>query len=192
VLDALDATFSSSTLSVVTGPSGSGKTTLLHLLAGLELPDAGEAVVQDVDVTRLDRAERAAFRRDHVGYIGQQPGLVPTLSALENVELALSLRSLPPDAARGALVAVGLEARAEQHVSRLSTGERGRVAIARAVASQPQLLLADEPTSRLDQATAIAVGALFVRLAREYGAAVVCATHDPILIDQADERVGLG
>ena len=192
VLDELGATFSSSTVSVVTGPSGSGKTTLLHVLAGLELADAGEVVVLDVDVTRLDRGERATFRRDHVGYIGQQPGLVPTLSALENVELALSLRGLPPDAARRALVAVGLEARAEQRVSRLSTGERGRVAIARAVAPQPQLLLADEPTSRLDQANAIAVGALFVRLAREYGAAVVCATHDPILIEQADERVGLG
>jgi ABC-type lipoprotein export system ATPase subunit len=192
VLDELNATFSSSTLSVVTGPSGSGKTTLLHVLAGLELPEAGEAFVLDVDVTRLDRARRAAFRRDHVGYIGQQPGLVPTLSAIENVELALSLRGLPPDAARRALVAVGLGSRAEQRVSRLSTGERGRVAIARAVVSRPQLLLADEPTSRLDQANAIAVGALFVRLAREFGAAVVCATHDPILIEQADESLGLG
>ena len=192
VLDRLDAQFRSSTLTVVTGPSGSGKTTLLHVLAGLELPDAGEVDVLGTQLTGLDRAGRAALRRDHVGYVGQQTGLVPTLSARENVELALSLRGLPAESAREALVAVGLADRAEQRVSRLSTGERGRVAIARALAPRPQLLLADEPTSRLDQANAIAVGTLFARLAREFGAAVVCATHDPLLIEQADETLRLG
>ncbi|HKC22122.1 MAG TPA: ATP-binding cassette domain-containing protein [Gaiellaceae bacterium] len=192
VLAGLNATFESSTLTVVTGPSGSGKTTLLHVLGGLELPDGGLVTVLGENVSRLDRAGRADFRRDHIGYVGQQAGLVPALSALENVELALALRRLPPDPAREALVAVGLEDRIEQRVSRLSTGERGRVAIARALAPRPQLLLADEPTSRLDQANAIAVGALFVRLAREYGAAVVCATHDPLLIEQADETLRLG
>jgi ABC-type lipoprotein export system ATPase subunit len=192
VLDGLDAGFRSSSLTVVTGPSGSGKTTMLHLVAGLELPDAGEVDVLGTNVAALDRAERARFRRDHVGYVGQQPGLVPTLSATENVELALALRGLPPGGACEALVAVGLEDRAEQRVSRLSTGERGRVAIARALAPRPQLLLADEPTSRLDQANALAVGALFARLAREFGTAVVCATHDPLLIEQADARLVLG
>jgi ABC-type lipoprotein export system ATPase subunit len=192
VLVALDAELGSSTLTVVTGPSGSGKTTLLHLLAGLELPDDGGIDVLGTNLEQLDRTGRADFRRDHVGYIGQQPGLVPTLSALENVELALALRGLPNDTARETLVAVGLEDRIEQRVSRLSTGERGRVAIARALAPRPELLLADEPTSRLDQANAIAVGTLFVRLAREFGASVVCATHDPLLIEQADETLRLG
>jgi ABC-type lipoprotein export system ATPase subunit len=192
VLDRLDAGFRSSTLSVVSGPSGSGKTTLLHVLAGLELPDGGEVDVLGTDLTQLDRAARARLRRDHIGYVGQQPGLVPTLSALENVELALALRGLPPDRAHETLVAVGLEDRVEQRVSRLSTGERGRVAIARALAPRPHLLLADEPTSRLDQANAIAVGTLFVRLARDFGAAVVCATHDPLLIEQADDALRLG
>ena len=192
VLDGLDAEFRSSTLTVVTGPSGSGKTTLLHLLAGLELPDSGGVDVLRTDLTQLDRAARAAFRREHIGYVGQQPGLVPTLSALENVELALALRGLPAGPAREALAAVGLADRAEQRVSRLSTGERGRVAIARALAPQPKLLLADEPTSRLDQANAIAVGTLFVRLARDFDAAVVCATHDPLLIEQAEETLRLG
>ena len=192
VLDGLAVTFASSTLAVVTGPSGSGKTTLLHVLAGLELPDAGEVGVLGTDLAQLDRTGRAEFRRDHIGYVGQQPGLVPALSALENVELALALRGLPAEPARETLVAVGLEDRIEQRVARLSTGERGRVAIARALASRPELLLADEPTSRLDQANAIAVGTLFVRLAREYGAAVVCATHDPLLIEQADETLRLG
>jgi ABC-type lipoprotein export system ATPase subunit len=188
----VDAEFRASALTVVTGPSGSGKTTLLHLVAGLELPDAGEAEILGTDVTALDRSGRARFRRDHVGYVGQQPGLVATLSALENVELALALRGLPPARARDTLVAVGLEDRADQRVARLSTGERGRVAIARALAPRPELLLADEPTSRLDQANALAVGALFVRLAREFGAAVVCATHDPLLIEQADAALSLG
>ena len=192
VLDALDVTFRSSTLSVVVGPSGSGKTTLLHILAGLELPDRGDVGILRTDFARLDRAARARLRANHIGYIGQQPGLVATMSALENVELALALRDLPPAGARDALDAVGLTDRAEQRVSRLSTGERGRVAIARALAPRPELLLAAEPTSRLDQANAIAVGALFVRLAREFGAAVVCATHDPLLIEQADETLRLG
>ena len=192
VLDALEAAFASSSLTVVTGPSGSGKTTLLHVLAGLELPDGGEVDVLGIRLAQLDRTGRADFRRDHLGYIGQQPGLVPTLSALENVELALALRGLPADGAREVLAAVGLEDRAEQRVSRLSTGERGRVAIARALAPRPELLLADEPTSRLDQANAIAVGTLFVQLARDYGAAVVCATHDALLIEQADETLRLG
>jgi ABC-type lipoprotein export system ATPase subunit len=192
VLGGLQATFDSSTLTAVTGPSGSGKTTLLHILGGLELPDTGLVTVLGTNVSRLDRAGRADFRRDHIGYVGQQAGLVPTLSALENVELALALRGLPPEHARETLVAVGLEDRIEQRVSRLSTGERGRVAIARALAPRPELLLADEPTSRLDQANAIAVGTLFARLAREYGTAVVCATHDPLLIEQADQSLGLG
>jgi len=192
VLAGLQADFASSTLTAVTGPSGSGKTTLLHILGGLELPDSGLVTVLGTNVSALDRAGRADFRRDHIGYIGQQAGLVPTLSALENVDLGLALRGLPPDPAREALVAVGLEDRIEQRVSRLSTGERGRVAIARALAPRPELLLADEPTSRLDQANAIAVGTLFVRLAREYGTAVVCATHDPLLIEQADATLRLG
>jgi len=192
VLERLGAEFHASTLAVVTGPSGSGKTTLLHLLAGLELPDEGSVEILGTEIASLDRADRARFRRDHVGYVGQQPGLIPTLSAVENVELALALRGLPPARALETLVAVGLEDRADQRVARLSTGERGRVAVARALAPQPELLLADEPTSRLDQANALAVGALFVRLAREFGAAVVCATHDPLLIEQADSTLKLG
>jgi putative ABC transport system ATP-binding protein len=191
-VDGLDARFRSSSVTAVTGPSGSGKTTLLQLLAGLELPTDGEILALGTDIASLDRSARARFRRDHIGYVGQETALVPSLSALENVELALALRGVPADRARETLVAVGLEDRIEQRVSRLSTGERGRVAIARALAARPELLLADEPTSRLDQGNALAVGALFVRLARELGAAVVCATHDPLLIEQTDEVLRLG
>ena len=195
VFDALDATFAAGTFHAVTGPSGSGKTTLLHLLAGLELPDGGEVVVLGRDISQLDRASRASFRRDQVALVRQEIGLVPFLSARENVELGLAVRGVEAEEARRraleALDAVGLTERAEQRVVRLSAGERGRVAIARAVAARPALLLADEPSSRLDQANALAVAALLRSLARDAGAAVVCATHDPLVIEQADAELAL-
>jgi ABC-type lipoprotein export system ATPase subunit len=194
VLDGVDAEFRAGTLHVVTGPSGSGKTTFLHLLAGLELPDRGEIAVAGTRISALDRTERAELRRRAIGYVGQQAGLLPQLSALENVELALALRGTTgarPDAL-AALEAVGLGERATQRVGRLSQGERARVAIARAIAPRPALLVADEPTSRLDGANALAVAFLLVRLARDTGAAIVCATHDPLVIEQADDRLALG
>jgi ABC-type lipoprotein export system ATPase subunit len=194
VLDGVDAAFRGGRLHAVTGPSGSGKTTFLHLLAGLELPDAGEIRVDGTSLTELDRSARAAHRRAAIAYVGQQAGLVPHLSALENVELALTLRGVdePRLPALTALEAVGLAERTRQRVSRLSQGERARTAIARAVAARPKLLLADEPTSRLDQANALAVAMLLARLARETGAAVLCATHDPLVIEQADDELQLG
>jgi ABC-type lipoprotein export system ATPase subunit len=194
VLDGLDAEFSGGQLYAVTGPSGSGKTTLLHLLAGLDLPDAGTVEVDGVELTSLDRAGRADHRRRTIAYVGQHVGLVPHLSAVENVELALTLRGIAESRAEAlhALEAVGLAERATQRVARLSQGERARVAIARAVATQPKLLLADEPTSRLDGANAIAVAHLLARLARDTGAAVLCATHDPLVIEQAHEQLRVG
>lgn len=192
-LDGLSAEFRAGALTTVTGPSGSGKTTLLRLLAGLDLPTRGSVAVLGNELPALDRAARARFRRSHVALVDQQVSLVPFLSARENVELALALRGRAGDAASPveALAAVGLEERAEQRVARLSTGERARVALARALACRPALLLADEPTSRLDAANALAVAALLARLAREHGAAVVCATHDPLLIEQADVELSL-
>jgi putative ABC transport system ATP-binding protein len=195
VLDGLDADFQAGRLHAVVGPSGSGKTTFLHLLAGLELPDAGTVTVGGTEVTSLDRTARAALRRDRIAYVGQQAGLVPHLSALENVELALALRGREDGsrlAALTALESVGLGERATQRVGRLSQGERARVAIARAIAAKPALLLADEPTSRLDGANAISVAVLLARLARDTGAAVLCSTHDPLVIEQADAQLRLG
>jgi ABC-type lipoprotein export system ATPase subunit len=195
VFDGVTASLAGGRLYAVTGPSGSGKTTLLHLLAGLELPDEGDVIVLGTTVSDLDRGARARFRRDTVGLVGQEPGLVPFLSARENVELGLSLRGVGPDEAesraREALVAVGLGERLDSRVSVLSAGERERVAVARAVAARPAVLLADEPTARLDQANGLAVAALLARLARETGATVVCATHDPIVMEQADEVLPL-
>ena len=188
----LEASFEAARVTAVTGPSGSGKTTLLHLLAGLELPDAGQIEVCGSVVQELDRADRAELRRRHVALVGQHPGLVPFLSARENVELAEEIRGLTPGARERDLIAsIGLAERSAQRVSRLSAGEQVRVAVARALAAEPELLLVDEPTARLDQANALTLAALLSRLARETQTAVVCATHDPLLIEQADARLAL-
>jgi ABC-type lipoprotein export system ATPase subunit len=191
----LDAAFEAGRLTAVTGPSGSGKTTLLHLLAGTDLPTTGEVTVLGEGVSRLDRDARARLRARHVALVSQEAGLVPFLTAAENVQLGVSLRGLDREEsdARAAesLAAVGLAGTAGRKVADLSAGQRERVAVARALAARPQLLLADEPTARLDQANALGIARLLLELARETGAAVVCATHDPLLIEHADDRLDL-
>ncbi|HXV95037.1 MAG TPA: ATP-binding cassette domain-containing protein [Gaiellaceae bacterium] len=191
----LTAGFAGGRLTAVTGPSGSGKTTLLHLLAGIDVPSRGEVRVLGETVSALDRDARARFRAGKVGLVSQEAGLVPFLTAAENVELGLSLRGAAAEDARAraseSLAAVGLAQAAGRRVSDLSSGQRERVAVARAVAARPALLLADEPTARLDQANALAVARLLLDLARATGAAVVCATHDPLLVEHADEVLDL-
>ena len=191
----LTASFRGGRFYAVTGRSGSGKTTLLHLLAGLERPERGSVAVLGMELTELDRAARAVLRRDHIGFVGQQPGLVPFLTAEENLALALEIRGRDDGSrgeARTLLAAVGLEDRARDRVEHLSMGERVRVAVGRALAARPALLLVDEPTARLDQANALAVARLLAALAHEHGTAVVCATHDPIALAFADEEIALG
>ncbi|HXH88227.1 MAG TPA: ATP-binding cassette domain-containing protein [Gaiellaceae bacterium] len=195
-IDGLDARFDGGKLYAVTGPSGSGKTTLLHLLAGLDLPDGGDVIVDGISLASLDRAGRAEHRRRRLAFIGQTVGLIPYLGARENVEFSLALRGVEhgdaTDRSLAALEAVGLGEHAERPVAELSAGQRERAAIARALAARPLAIVADEPTARLDGANALAVGSLLVDLARSTGAVVVCATHDPLLIDQADEVLSLG
>ena len=190
-IDGLDASFEPGKLTVVTGPSGSGKTTLLLLLAGLELPDDGEVVLDGVSLGALDRAGRAEVRRTSLAFVGQTAGLTPFLGARENVELALELRGLPADNAVAALEAVGLAEHADQPVAELSAGQRERAALARAIAVEPRVIVADEPTARLDGANALALGTLLAEVARSTGATVVCATHDPLLVEQADAELSL-
>jgi ABC-type lipoprotein export system ATPase subunit len=191
--EGLDAAFAPGRVTVVTGPSGSGKTTLLLLLAGLELPDEGDVLLDGVSLAGLDRAGRAELRRTRLAFVGQTAGLAPFLGARENVELALELRGLPSDgAAASALAAVGLAEHADRPVAELSAGQRERAALARAIAVQPQVIVADEPTARLDGANALALGALLAEIARTTGATVICATHDPLLIEQADAELSLG
>jgi ABC-type lipoprotein export system ATPase subunit len=188
----LSLEFESGRVSAVTGPSGSGKSTLLHLLAGLDLPTAGEVQVLTAPMSQLDATHRALVRREYIGVVTQGSDLVPFLTALESVELALDMRGMATVGAAATLASVGLEELAQQRVSRLSMGERQRVAVARALAARPRLLLADEPTARLDEANARAIGALFEELATTTGAAIVCATHDPVLIEHARAEVPLG
>ena len=190
-IDGLDASFAPGALTVVTGPSGSGKTTLLHLLAGMELPDAGDVELGGVSLGSLDRAGRAELRRRELAFVGQTAGLAPFLGARENAELALELRGLPQEGVDEALAAVGLAEHAERPVSELSAGQRVRAAVARALVVRPRAIVADEPTARLDAASSLALGRLLAEVARSTGATVICATHDPLLIEQADAELSL-
>ena len=190
VLDDLSRGFQAGALTAVVGRSGSGKTTLLHLLAGLERPSAGDVTFADTSLKAMTRAELAELRRGHVALVTQEPGLVPYLTARENVELGLYLRGTDGDA-REALVEVGLAPDLDVPAAKLSAGERQRVALARALATRAELLLVDEPTARLDEENARSASALLARAAHERGTAVVCATHDSVLIEQADETLDL-
>jgi ABC-type lipoprotein export system ATPase subunit len=196
VLENYSATFESGRMTALTGRSGSGKSTLLRLLAGMEHPTAGEVIVLGHSIGGLDRALAAGFRRRHIGVVAQEAGLVDYLSAIENVTLAMAVRGVgegepAAEAARTWLSRVGLEQRLGHRVARLSAGERQRVAIARALACEPDLLLIDEPTSRLDQANAAIVGRMLADAAQLHGATIVCATHDPLVIEQADRVLPL-
>jgi putative ABC transport system ATP-binding protein len=177
----------------IAGPSGSGKSTLLGLIAGLDQPTAGRIEVAGVVVTELDEDALARFRRDHVGYVFQSFHLVPTLTALENVAVPLELGGDADAAARAlALLAeVGLAERAHHYPVQLSGGEQQRVAVARALARRPPLLLADEPTGNLDSATGKQIIDLLVGANRRLGRTLVLVTHDPALAAHADRVITL-
>jgi putative ABC transport system ATP-binding protein len=177
----------------VAGPSGSGKSTLLGLIAGLDRPTAGTITVGGVNLTRLDEDALARFRLDTIGYIFQSFHLVPTLTAEENVAVPLELAG-EPDAlprARALLGELGLGERADHYPVQLSGGEQQRVAVARAVARRPALLLADEPTGNLDSATGERIIELIVGLNRALGSTLVLVTHDAALAGHADRLVTL-
>jgi putative ABC transport system ATP-binding protein len=177
----------------VAGPSGSGKSTLLGLVAGLDRPTAGSITVGGVEITRLSEDALARFRLDTIGYIFQSFHLVPTLTAAENVAVPLELAG-ERDAlgrARELLAELGLGDRADHYPVQLSGGEQQRVAVARAVARRPPLLLADEPTGNLDSATGKQIIELIVGLNRTLGSTLVLVTHDPALAAHADRLVTL-
>jgi len=177
----------------IAGPSGSGKSTLLGLIAGLDQPTAGRIEVAGVDVTALDEDGLARFRRDHVGYVFQSFHLLPTLTAHENVAVPLELAGDADAAARAAalLAEVGLAERAHHYQVQLSGGEQQRVAVARAMARRPALLLADEPTGNLDSATGKQIIELLVGMNRRLGSTLVLVTHDAALAAHADRVVTL-
>lgn len=176
-------------LLLLSGRSGSGKTTLLSLVGALDRPDEGRVVVSGTDVTRLGRRGLYEFRKRKVGWVFQTSGLLPLLTAAENVALGLHLlgETLIEVERRtaAALSAVGMEARAKHRAHELSGGERQRVAIARALVKAPEVLLADEPTGQLDSETARTIAALLRKVADE-GTTVLLASHDRSLVEVAD------
>jgi putative ABC transport system ATP-binding protein len=182
-------------LVAVRGRSGSGKTTMLNLMGGLDHPTAGRVEVAGIDITHLPESELVEIRREHVGYVFQSFGLVPILTAAENVEIPLRLVGADPaeraERSRILLELVGLTDRIKHRPHELSGGEQQRVALARALANRPALLLADEPTGQLDSHTGRSIMNLILALARSEDVAVVVATHDPTLIDLADRVIEL-
>ncbi len=182
-------------LTVVRGPSGSGKTTLLNLLGGLDRPTSGRVLLGDDVLSELSEAELAAARRDRIGYVFQNFGLIPVLSAAENVEVPLRLRRMErgqrDERVAEVLELVGLTRHAGQRPGELSGGQQQRVGIARALVARPEVLIADEPTGQLDSETAERIMDLILELTRIRGTATVVATHDPLLISRADEVLEL-
>ena len=178
-------------LSVV-GPSGCGKSTLLHLLGGVDTPSAGTVTLLGCDTAALGDGALARLRLHHVGFVFQRFFLLPMLTAQENVELPMLEAGTPGsarrDRARALLDRVGLSARRDHRPGQLSGGEMQRVAIARALANRPALVLADEPTGELDEATGREIGRLLRSLTRD-GIAVVVVTHNPDLAEDADRQI---
>jgi putative ABC transport system ATP-binding protein len=195
VLDGLDAQIGSGERVAVMGRSGSGKSTLLNLISGIDRADSGMVYVDGLEVTALGEPARTLFRRAHIGFVYQFFNLIPTLDVAENVRLVLELNGLRGRAARerslAALADVGLRDRAQSAIDALSGGEQQRVAIARALVHAPKLLLADEPTGNLDDATAQEVLPALLGLTRARGTTLVMVTHDEALAGAADRVLEL-
>ena len=195
VLRDLDLAVEKGEMVAIMGASGVGKSTLLHVLGGLDRPDSGEVRVGDIDVARVTDAELVAFRNKHVGFVFQFHHLLPEFSAIENAEMPLRIARVPVASARprsrALLTRVGLGERLDHRPGMLSGGEQQRVAVARALVMQPLLLLADEPTGDLDEATADALHGLLRDMHAEFGLTAILATHNPRLAQQCDRVLRL-
>ena len=188
-----DVTFTIDRASFVSfiGPSGSGKTTLLNLMGALDRPTSGRLLVSDTDISTLDRRAAAAFRGRTVGFIFQEFNLIPVLTTYENVEYPLLLVQHvdAPERRRRVLTlleAVGVGDQRDKYPDRLSGGQKQRIAVARALVTNPQLVLADEPTANLDHANALTVMATMRRMRDAFGTTFVFSTHDPRVVSEAD------
>ena len=193
LLRGVDLSISSGESVAVIGASGSGKSTLLGLLAGLDTPTAGQVMIDGSDLFALDEDGRAALRAEKVGFVFQAFQLLPNLTALENVMLPLELagNGNAGALAREVLVRVGLEARQHHYPKQLSGGEQQRVAVARAFASRPRLLFADEPTGNLDQQTGSRIIDLLFQLNADEQTTLVLVTHDSVLASRCQRRLEL-
>ncbi len=178
---------------LVVGPSGCGKTTLLHLIAGLLVPTAGSVVVDGQDLSALSPRARDRFRGRHIGIVLQQFHLLPTLTAVQNLLVAQSIAGLPVDrsAALAMLASLGVDERVDAYPHELSVGQQQRVAIARALVNRPKLLLADEPTSNLDDEACEAVADLLLRATQQHAVSLLIATHDSRLKSRIPRQLAL-
>ncbi|GGQ52594.1 ABC transporter ATP-binding protein [Kitasatospora griseola] len=182
-------------LTALRGRSGSGKTTLLNLVGGLDMPSAGRISIAGMDLSGLDESGRLALRRDRIGFVFQSFGLISVLTAAENVGVPMRLRRVAvkerEERVRTLLALVGLADHAAQRPTELSGGQQQRVAVARALANEPALLIADEPTGQLDSDTGLAIMELLRAVVRSEGVTALVATHDPQLMDLADRVLEL-
>jgi putative ABC transport system ATP-binding protein len=187
-LDEVSVSLERGRFTAVMGPSGSGKSTLMHCMAGLDSVDSGEAFVGDIEVTRLDDKRLTRLRRDRIGFVFQAFNLVPTLTALENITLPLDIAGRTADQAwlDTVIDTIGLRERLSHRPSELSGGQQQRVACARAMASRPEIIFADEPTGNLDSRSGAEVLSFLRNSVREMGQTVVMVTHDPVAAAYAD------
>lgn len=190
-LRSVDLDLYKSELAVLLGPSGSGKSTLLNILGGLDIPTSGEVIYADHDLTKATDKQRTEFRRDHVGFVFQFYNLIPSLTALENVQLITEIATHPMKAEE-ALEIVDLKDRLNHFPAQLSGGEQQRVAIARAIAKRPDVLLCDEPTGALDYTTGKIVLEAIELVNRELGTTTAVITHNATIAQMADRVIHIG
>ena len=187
-VDGIDFSIQKGEFVVIVGPSGAGKTTVLNILGGMDTASGGRITVDGQDITKYSERQLTGYRRDDIGVVVQFYNLIPNLTALENVEMALQICRNPLDA-RAVLKEVGLEERMDNFPAQLSGGEQQRVSIARALAKNPKLLLCDEPTGALDYNTGKAILKLLQEMCREKGMTVIVITHNSALAPMADRLI---
>jgi putative ABC transport system ATP-binding protein len=194
-LRSVDLEIAPGDFATLTGPSGSGKTTLLSLIGGLDRPTSGKVFVDGREVTALSAAALADLRLRRIGFVFQNYSLIPVLSAEENVAFVLHLQGLDKPTcarrARAALAAVGLAGLEDRRPAKLSGGQQQRVAVARALAAEPAIVLADEPTANLDSTTAEGLIDIMAALNREHGVTFLISTHDPRVVARVGRRISL-
>jgi putative ABC transport system ATP-binding protein len=192
-LDGVTVEFETGKFTAIMGPSGSGKSTLLHCIAGLDTLTSGKAFVGDAELSTLDDKHLTIMRRDHIGFVFQAFNLVPTLTAFENITLPLALAGRKGDSAwvDKVIDTLGLRDRLAHRPSELSGGQQQRVAIARSLASKPQIIFADEPTGNLDSRAGAEVLGFMRRAVEDMGQTIVMVTHDPVAASYADRIIFL-
>ncbi len=192
-LDGVTVEFDAGRFTAIMGPSGSGKSTLMHTLAGLDTLTSGSVRIGDTDLGTLNDRKLTQLRRDRVGFVFQQFNLIPTLTAAENIVLPMRLAGRRPDRAwvDEIVATVGLARRLEHRPSELSGGQQQRVAVARALASRPEIVFADEPTGNLDSRTGAEILSFMRQAVREFGQTIVMVTHDPVAASYADRAIFL-